>query len=124
GLPVVATAVGGVEAGVGDAGLLVAAGDAHAAAAALERIGADADERDRLVAAGLRRAEALTLENQVGRLASFLLAAPPARTDPPGTAALTGDSPMSPARASRLAHHSSATVPAPSRPMYLGCVCE
>lgn len=72
GLPVVATAVGGVTDGVGDAALLVAPGDAHAAADALERVVTDAALRERLTLAGLARAHELTLEAQTARLASFL----------------------------------------------------
>lgn len=74
GLPVVATAVGGVPAGVGDAALLVAPGHPEAAALALERLLNEPDLRDRLIAAGLERAQALTLEAQIERLASFLAA--------------------------------------------------
>lgn len=72
GLPVVATAVGGVTAGVGDAGLLIAPGDAQAAVDALRRIAADTALRERLTVAGLQRASALTLEAQTARLALFL----------------------------------------------------
>ena len=53
GLPVVATAVGGVAAAAGDAALLVEAGDPEAAAAMLERVCGDADLRARLIAAGV-----------------------------------------------------------------------
>lgn len=72
GLPVVATAVGGVSAGVGDAALLIAPGDPDAAAAELERIAYDSELRARLGDAGLRRAGELTLEAQIERLAAFL----------------------------------------------------
>ena len=72
GLPVVATAVGGVPAGVGDAALLIAPGDPDAAAAELERIAGDVELRARLSDAGLRRAGELTLEAQIERLAAFL----------------------------------------------------
>lgn len=72
GLPVVATAVGGVAAGVGPAALLVGSGDQEAAAAALERIAGDSELRERLGEAGLRRARELTLEAQIERLAAFL----------------------------------------------------
>lgn len=74
-LPVVATAVGGVPAGVDGAALLIPPGDARAAADALQRIASEADLRARLTRAGLQRARALTLEAQTARLASFLLAA-------------------------------------------------
>jgi glycosyltransferase involved in cell wall biosynthesis len=73
GLPVVATAVGGVAAGVGAAALLIPPGDPDAAAAALRRIATDSELRSRLVAAGIERARALTLEAQTARLASFLV---------------------------------------------------
>jgi len=76
GLPVVATAVGGVPAAAAGAALLVPPGDAAAAANALERIATDAELRERLVAEGLERAHEGTLETTCGRLASFLEAAP------------------------------------------------
>jgi glycosyltransferase involved in cell wall biosynthesis len=72
GLPVVATEVGGVAAGVGAAAILIRPGDPLAAADALERIAAEPDLRDHLIAEGLRRAAGLTLEAQIDRLASFL----------------------------------------------------
>ncbi len=76
GLPVVATDVGGVRAGVGAAAaLLTAPGDARAAADALSLIARDAELRARLTEAGLERARALTLEAQTARLAEFLRAA-------------------------------------------------
>jgi glycosyltransferase involved in cell wall biosynthesis len=72
GLPVVATEVGGVPAAVGDAALLVPPGDAERPARELARIGADADLRMRLVAAGLRRVREHTLEAESRRVAEFL----------------------------------------------------
>jgi glycosyltransferase involved in cell wall biosynthesis len=74
GLPVVATAVGGVPAAAAGAALLVQPRDAAAAADALERIVADADLRERLIAAGLERAREGTLEAAAERLARFLAA--------------------------------------------------
>lgn len=71
-LPVVATAVGGVPDGVGDAAVLIPPGDAAAAADALSRIAADADLRTRVIETGLLRARQLTFEAQIARLASFL----------------------------------------------------
>lgn len=71
-LPVVATAVGGVPSGVGGAALLVAPGDADAAAAALIRIASEPSLRDRLVAQGYERARHLTVEVQTRRLVEFL----------------------------------------------------
>jgi hypothetical protein len=77
GLPVVATAVGGVPAalGWGSRGLLVAPGSAAEAVAALERLAADAALRHRLAAAGLEHARRHTLESELDRLAAFLIAA-------------------------------------------------
>jgi glycosyltransferase involved in cell wall biosynthesis len=72
GLPVVATAVGGVPAAAEGAALLVPAGDAEAAARELERIAADADLRRRLVQAGLERAHKATLEEAARSVAQFL----------------------------------------------------
>jgi glycosyltransferase involved in cell wall biosynthesis len=57
GVPVVATAVGGIPGLVGDAAVLVPPGDPGAVAAAVGRLAADADERARLAAAGRARAE-------------------------------------------------------------------
>lgn len=75
GLPVVATDVGGVRAGVDEAALLTAPGDARAAADALSLIARDAELRARLTEAGRERARQLTLEAQTARLAEFLAAA-------------------------------------------------
>jgi glycosyltransferase involved in cell wall biosynthesis len=75
GLPVVATAVGGVPAAAGDAALLVAPDDAAASAEALKRIVDDAQLRERLIAAGLQRASEGTLEVAGERLAEFLATA-------------------------------------------------
>jgi glycosyltransferase involved in cell wall biosynthesis len=77
GLPVVATAVGGVEEVAGDAALLVPAGDADAAAAALERLAADPALRKELVEAGLERVRDRTLEAQCAAVARFLAADQP-----------------------------------------------
>ncbi len=71
-LPVVATAVGGVREAAGAAALLVPPGDAEAPADALARIAADADERRRLIAAGLEKVEAMTLERQARTAIDFL----------------------------------------------------
>lgn len=72
GLPTVATAVGGVPAAAAGAALLVEPGDAAAAAAALERIAAEPQLRDELIAAGLERARGGTLEASTERLARYL----------------------------------------------------
>jgi glycosyltransferase involved in cell wall biosynthesis len=69
-LPVVATAVGGVRAAVGDAALLISPGDARQAATELARIAGDPALRRRLVDAGVRRV--VTLESESDRVARFL----------------------------------------------------
>lgn len=72
GLPVVATDVGGVRAAVEGSALLVPPDDADAAAAAVERLRDDADERVRLIEASLENARRETLEAQLDRVAAFL----------------------------------------------------
>jgi glycosyltransferase involved in cell wall biosynthesis len=72
GLPVVATAVGGLEEAVGDAALLIPPGDPGAAARALRRVAEDGALRDRLARAGIARAHEVTLEAETRRLADFL----------------------------------------------------
>jgi glycosyltransferase involved in cell wall biosynthesis len=72
GLPVVATAVGGVPDGVGTSALLIAPDDAAAAAAALRRVVEEPSLRAELVQSGLERAKELTFETQIARLAAFL----------------------------------------------------
>jgi glycosyltransferase involved in cell wall biosynthesis len=72
GLPVVATAVGGVPDAVGDAALLVPPGDPDAAARALARLAADEGLRRRLVRRGLDRVRGQTLEAESARVAAFL----------------------------------------------------
>jgi glycosyltransferase involved in cell wall biosynthesis len=76
GLPIVATAVGGVAAALdnGDRGLLVPPNDAGAAARALERLRAEPDLRRRLIEAGSAQARRETLDAQVERVAAFLKA--------------------------------------------------
>jgi glycosyltransferase involved in cell wall biosynthesis len=75
GLPVVATAVGGVAEAVGEAALLVPPGDADAAARALARVADDAELRARLVDAGLALARERTIETESARVLEFLSAA-------------------------------------------------
>lgn len=75
GLPVVATAVGGVPDAVGDAALLVPPGDAEAAAQALERIASDEALRARMVRAGNELARRSTIESESARVIEFLRAA-------------------------------------------------
>ena len=73
GLPVVATAVGGVADVARGAALLVAPGDADAAARAVLRLTEDAEERTSAITAGLRRAREHTLERECARIAGFLV---------------------------------------------------
>jgi len=75
GLPVLATAVGGVAEAVGDSALLMPPGDVEAAVAGLERIASDADLRERLVESGLQRAREATMEAESRRVARFLAGA-------------------------------------------------
>jgi glycosyltransferase involved in cell wall biosynthesis len=72
GLPVVATDVGGVARAVGDAALLIPAGDPLAAVAALRRMAEDAALRQRLILDGLARAREHTLEAETRRLVAFI----------------------------------------------------
>ena len=72
GLPIVATAVGGVPEAVGDDALLVPPGDPDAAAEALERIASDAELRRRQVEGGLERLRAHTLEAECDRVVEFM----------------------------------------------------
>jgi glycosyltransferase involved in cell wall biosynthesis len=73
GLPVVATDVGGIAAAVGDAVLLVAAGDAAAPARDLARIGNEPALRAELIEAGNAAVRARTLQTEVRRTAEFLI---------------------------------------------------
>ncbi len=72
GLPVVATAVGGVADAVGKDALLVPSGDPVAPAMALEELASDRALRERLAASGLQRVRARTLEAEAGRVVQFL----------------------------------------------------
>ena len=74
GLPVVATAVGGVPEATDGAALLVPPGDADAAAAALTRLEREPELRRELVERGLERVRARTLEAESARVAEFLAA--------------------------------------------------
>ncbi|WP_336923568.1 glycosyltransferase family 4 protein [Aquipuribacter sp. SD81] len=65
GLPVVATAVGGVPDVLGDAGVLVAAGDREAVAVEVARLLADPERAEGLAAAALARARSLPDEDEV-----------------------------------------------------------
>ena len=73
-LPVVATSVGGVPEGVGDAALLIPPGDAEAAADALRRLANDAALREHLTAAGLELVRENTLERASRRVVDFIAA--------------------------------------------------
>jgi glycosyltransferase involved in cell wall biosynthesis len=72
GVPVVATAVGGVPEAVGDAALLIAPGDAPGAVAALQRVVSEPELRERLLNAGFARARRHTLERETARVAAFI----------------------------------------------------
>jgi glycosyltransferase involved in cell wall biosynthesis len=72
GLPVVATAVGGVPGGVGDAALLVPPGDPDPPAFELERLVVDEALRTRLIESGLARARAHTIEAECRRVIEFI----------------------------------------------------
>jgi glycosyltransferase involved in cell wall biosynthesis len=80
GLPVVATAVGGVRAAAGGAAVLVPPGDAKAAARELTRLATDREARERLIAAGLERARRHTTEAECRRIAGFIAGLPPTRS--------------------------------------------
>ena len=74
GLPMVATDVGGVRAGLGggDEALLVPPNDPEALAAAVARLASDGDLRAVFRKRGFARARALTLERQAARVAAFI----------------------------------------------------
>jgi glycosyltransferase involved in cell wall biosynthesis len=74
GLPVVATAVGGVPAAVGDAALLVEPGDPGPPAAELLRMAQDEELRRRLIESGIERVRGNTLEAESRRVAEFFQA--------------------------------------------------
>lgn len=73
GLPIAATDVGGVPAalGSGERGLLFPPRDAPAAVAAIERLAADSELRERLIRAGMAHAEAHTMEARLDAVAEF-----------------------------------------------------
>jgi glycosyltransferase involved in cell wall biosynthesis len=74
GLPVVATAVGGVASalGHGASGLLVPPRDAGALAAAIRRLDSEPGLRERLIRSGLRDAADQTMDAQLDRLVAFV----------------------------------------------------
>jgi glycosyltransferase involved in cell wall biosynthesis len=89
GLPIVATAVGGVQAALdgGAGGLLVKPRDAKALTCAVEALARDEALRRRLIAHGLESATRETMENQVNRLVDFIHATlPEAHASPTGVA--------------------------------------
>jgi glycosyltransferase involved in cell wall biosynthesis len=77
GIPIVATAVGGVAAALdgGRTGLLVPPRDARAAVDAVDLLRTGADRRNRLIAAGLAAVAGETIEAQLDRFAEFVRAA-------------------------------------------------
>ena len=77
GLPIAATDVGGVSAalGSGERGLLFPPRDAAAAVAAVQRLAAEPDLRERLIRAGMEHAEAHTMEARLDAVAEFFAAA-------------------------------------------------
>lgn len=72
GLPVVATDVGGIREAIGEAALLIPAGDPAAAAAAVQVLADDGDLRGRLVDCAHRYVQTRTLEAESARVARFL----------------------------------------------------
>ena len=74
GLPVVATAVGGVPDAVGQSALLVEPGDAEAPAAQLKRLADDPALRGHLIESGVERVRSHTLEAESGRVVAFFSA--------------------------------------------------
>jgi glycosyltransferase involved in cell wall biosynthesis len=77
GVPIVATAVGGVAEAVGDAALLIPPSDPVAATAAVLQVAREPDLRRDLIAAGLRKARAQTLERELTRVSEFIKRAGP-----------------------------------------------
>jgi glycosyltransferase involved in cell wall biosynthesis len=74
GLPIVATDVGGVRAGLGGGteALLVPPNDPESLAAAIARLASDGDLRAGFRKLGIARARMLTLEHQAARVAAFI----------------------------------------------------
>ncbi|HEY2258773.1 MAG TPA: glycosyltransferase [Solirubrobacteraceae bacterium] len=72
GVPVVATAVGGVPAEVGSAAVLVEPENAPAVAEAVNRVAGDPNLRSQLVSAGFAKAHEHTLELEIKQVAAFL----------------------------------------------------
>jgi glycosyltransferase involved in cell wall biosynthesis len=72
GLPVVATAVGGIAEAVGEAAALIPPDDPNAAVRALDQIRTDHARRNALVEEGLEFVSARTLDAEAVRVASFI----------------------------------------------------
>jgi glycosyltransferase involved in cell wall biosynthesis len=72
GVPVVATAVGGVAEVADGAALLIEPGDARAAADAVLRVAGNQELAARLVGAGTERASSMTMDATLARAAEFL----------------------------------------------------
>lgn len=74
GVPIVATAVGGVAAALADGrrGLLVPPGDAAAVVACVLRLGAEPERREAIVRAALEWVRGETVEAQTARVAAFV----------------------------------------------------
>jgi glycosyltransferase involved in cell wall biosynthesis len=75
GLPVIATDVGGIREAVGDAAVLIPAGDVGGAARALRGLVDDAPVRRRLISSAVSHAGRHTIDVEVDRLAEFIVAA-------------------------------------------------
>ncbi|MGZ6613205.1 MAG: glycosyltransferase [Solirubrobacteraceae bacterium] len=86
GVPVVATAVGGVAEAAGDAALLIPPRDASAAAQALSQIAGGPELRTALIDRGLALARRHTLDSESARVAAFI--ASPNGAGPTGARAL------------------------------------
>jgi glycosyltransferase involved in cell wall biosynthesis len=72
GLPVVATAVGGVAEAAGESALLIPPRDASAAAQALTRIALEPELRGSLIRQGLTLARRHTMDAEIARVAAFI----------------------------------------------------
>jgi glycosyltransferase involved in cell wall biosynthesis len=93
GTPVVALGSGAIPATVGDAGLVLARGEPSYVAAAVQRVLHDDPLRTRLVAAGLRRAESLSLRAAAdAAVAALATVAGP----PPAWVTAGSDAPVTP----------------------------
>jgi len=75
GLPVVATAVGGIPGAVEGNAVLIAAGDTDAAVEAVAAVARDGELRRRLVTGGLVTARRQTLSAETERVVAFIEAA-------------------------------------------------